>query len=297
MTGEDGKEGAGPEQLTRDVSLSANDRSALGSARSRIETWCRVHPQLTQGVAEMALGATLLAWGAQSGVITLGVDLVGSAGDLVNIGGLAGASTGVAIALVAAKVVGSIGVAAMGSAICVPAALLASGGSVLLGALGYTVGDVSYGLLSSIDPRELLAGASALSVGLFLLVDGARRVARDQLVKSAAAEIRGEVIRLYEVTADVIIRSLPELKAFSASEAAIVCIPTGIAGVGSIAAGSAYAASTVTVLGSKTVGAVALSLGIVSAPAWPAMVAGIAGAGVTAFLGLQLIKWRRGLRG
>ncbi|MFT4027274.1 MAG: hypothetical protein QM676_10795 [Novosphingobium sp.] len=58
---------------------------------------------------------------------------------------------------------------------------------------------------------------------------------------------------------------------------------------GGAAAGAAYAASTVTVLGSSTLGGVGLSLGLVSAPVWP-VVAGAIGAGALALTGWKVAR-------
>lgn len=58
------------------------------------------------------------------------------------------------------------------------------------------------------------------------------------------------------------------------------------AGAGGAAAGAAYAASTVTVLGSSTLGGVGLSLGLVPAPVWPVIAGGVGAAG------LGLVGWK-----
>lgn len=61
------------------------------------------------------------------------------------------------------------------------------------------------------------------------------------------------------------------------------------AGAGGAAAGAAYAAGTVTVLGSSTLGGAALSLGLVSAPVWPAVAGGVGAAGL-GLLGWKLLR-------
>ena len=61
------------------------------------------------------------------------------------------------------------------------------------------------------------------------------------------------------------------------------------AGAGGAAAGAAYAAGTVTVLGSSTLGGIGLSLGLVSAPVWPAVAGGVGAAGL-GLLGWKLLR-------
>lgn len=61
------------------------------------------------------------------------------------------------------------------------------------------------------------------------------------------------------------------------------------AGTGGAAAGAAYAVSTVTILGSTTLGGIGLSLGLVSAPAWP-VVAGSVGAASIGYFGWKVLR-------
>lgn len=64
---------------------------------------------------------------------------------------------------------------------------------------------------------------------------------------------------------------------------------TVAAGAGGAAAGAAYAASTVTVLGSSTLGGIGLSLGLVSAPVWP-VIAGSVGAAGLGYVGWKVLR-------
>ncbi len=288
--------GAPGEDLNgRGMILLTGDCTTLAAFKRRAKNWCSRHPSLATGVAEMALGVTLIAWGAKSGAIEMGVQLLGTATDLFNPGEISGSAIGAGAGVVVAKIVGSIGVAAMGTAVAVPAALLAGGGAVLLGALGYAVGDVAYGLLNEFDPAVLVMGASALSVGLALLLDGAHRVAHDELVKGRASYLKDGAIHLYRTSATVIASTHEELMRLSGGETLAVLGPAAIATMGGAAVGSSIAAGSVTVLGSKALGSVALSLGLVSAPVWPVVTAAAVVGSATLAGGYLAVRWfRRG---
>jgi len=64
---------------------------------------------------------------------------------------------------------------------------------------------------------------------------------------------------------------------------------TVAAGAGGAAAGAAYAASTVTVLGSSTLGGIGLPLGLVSAPVWPVVAGGVGAAGL-GYVGWKVLR-------
>jgi predicted anti-sigma-YlaC factor YlaD len=63
-----------------------------------------------------------------------------------------------------------------------------------------------------------------------------------------------------------------------------------VAGIGGVVAGGTYAASTVTLFGSATLGAVALSVGMVTAPVWPVALGGAAAAVAGGLLAKHLLK-------
>lgn len=265
------------------VELSFSDREIVQRLLAVTKRWSAQHPALVQGAAEMAIGAAVLSWGVHSGAIEMGVALVGTAAGLPNVAGIAGLATGTALAVSAAKIIGAIGIVGMGGAVGVPVALLATGGSFALGALGYTVGDVVFSYLHAFRPQDFVASSGALGIGLFLLADGARRIGGDGAVRQSLTIAGERILRLRRVTADVVARSVDDLTDFE-RDAAVVGV-AAVAGLGGVAAGSAYAASTVTLLGSPTLGSAALGLGLVSAPVWPVVVGGAAavvGAGLVA---------------
>ena len=100
-----------------------------------------------------------------------------------------------------------------GTAIGIPALVLALGGASVFGATGYTVGDAVHKFLAP-SFGDLLQGASLLTVGLVLIVDGARQVIRDKRVLAAACVIKDHVLRLGRLATDVVARSRDELLAF-----------------------------------------------------------------------------------
>ena len=275
----------------RIIKLSVCDRGAIDRARALAETWCSEHPRLLTGVAEMALGAALLAWGVHHGAIEMGIQVLGTATDITNPGGATGGAVGLAVGAVAAKIIGSIGVVGMGSGIGIPVGLLALGGGALLSAAGYTAGDIAYGLLNKVDLADLALGASAMGIGLALLIDGARRVVGDDAVRQGAARVTAAAIELFRANATVVARSVAELAPYERDAAALGL--AALAGWGGAAAGGAYAATSVTVLGSSTLGSLALGMGLVAAPVWP-MVLGAAAAAVGGgLLARRILRSRR----
>ncbi len=274
------------------VELSPRDRSAISRARKIAAQWCREHPQLLVSVAEMALGAAVLSWGVHAGTIEMGAQIVGTMADITSTGGVAGGVTGLVVGGIGAKIVGSIGIVGMGSAVGVPVGILALGAGGLLSALGYTMGDVVDGHLNRIDLAELASGAGALGVGLALLVDGARRVARDEAVRQGAARVTATAVELFDASATVVARTLVDLEPYR-NDAAVLGLAS-LAGLGGAAAGGAYAISTVTVFGSTTIGSLALATGLVSAPIWPVLLGGSAAALGAGLLARRVLRTRKG---
>ena len=239
------------------------------------------HHKLEVGVAEMAIGAAIVYWGVQHGVAQMGVDLVATH---LNVGmGVGGGLMGTAMA-----VVGSIGIVGMGGAIGVPAAVLAGGAALLLGSMGYTVGDIVGDL---IDPSwlQLLEGPAIALFGVALLVEGARRICGDARVSKVGARASAAALHLRDCNAQVVARTLEELLGVAmgvfsapkdAADAAGSIGSAAIAGAGGFAAGSAISAAGLTFAGSHALGGMALSLGLISAPVWPAVAAALAVGGV-----------------
>lgn len=257
---------------------------SLGNFRARASEWAGKN-RWAVGVAEMALGASLLAWGIQNGAIDMGTQIVGSALSTLPSGGVLGALTGAGIGPIAAAYVGSIGLAAMGSAVAVPAVLLAGAGAAVFSAFGYTVGDVAESFL---EPQfsDLLGPGSALLIGVALLVDGSRRLITDKAVLGLVAQFKDGVLQLPRVSGTILASSLSELQSikkamFSLPENAVDATGSAVtglaAGAAGTAAGAAVAAGTVTVLGSSTLGSAAIAMGLVSAPLWPVIAGGAAG--------------------
>ena len=266
-----------------EIVLSDDDKSAWRRFQERSKTWCFVH-QAEIGVAEMALGAALLAWGVSNGQVLMGEHVVAS--NLSDIGGAAGAAVGgmagagFAATLLTGLFVG--GVVFVQGTVAVPAQVLVGGGALILSAFGYTAGDV---VGRVIDPGigEILGAGCALTVGLALLIDGARRFIKDERVLAASARFVDGVIYLGKRTGEIIATTLEELlkiaQEFTSNTGAATASGAGVAIAGG-ALGASLAGGSVTALGSYSLGAVALSLGLVSAPVWPIVACGAAGLSV-----------------
>jgi hypothetical protein len=237
----------------------------------------------------MALGASVLAFAVHTGAIEVGKEVVGSALSRFDAESLVGAASGTTAGAVAGALIGSIGVVPFGG-IAIPAMVLAAGGAFLFGATGYTVGDAVHNFLAP-SFGDLLQGASLLTVGLALMVDGARRVIRDKRVLAAASEISDRMLRLGRLSTGVVARNRKEWRAFvdghrravrkASAVGATAVLTGGLAGLGGLAS-----AGTVTVMGSHALGSAALALGLVSAPVWPVF------AGAAVGLGLGYAAWR-----
>jgi hypothetical protein len=275
--------------MSNEIVIRREDERAIARAVRYARRWCTEH-QWQLGVAEMALGASVLAYAVHTGSIEVGRQVVGSVLSPFNIESLVGAATGSTAGAVAGALIGSIGVVPFGG-IAIPALALAAGGAFLFGAAGYSVGDVVHNFLAP-SFSDLLRGASLLTVGLALIVDGARRVIHDKRVLAAASAISDRILHLGRVSTDVVARNRNEWLAFldchrravrkASAVGATAVLTGGMAGLGGLAS-----AGSVTVLGSHALGGAALSLGLVSAPLWPV----IAGGAVS--LGLSYALWSK----
>lgn len=268
------------------ITMSNDDTNAFNLALGYTKSWCINH-QWEIGVAEMALGAAAVAWGIQNGVIEMGQDIVVRATTSSTIGEQAGAALGGTAGVIGGAILGGIGVAAAGTAIGIPAAVVIGGGALIFGSLGYTTGDLMNKFLNPpVDIGEFLGGASVLAVGLALLIDGARRVVSDQRVLRAASKLVKGVIHLSKVTGCILAETYSELTTLSKS---ILSLPENTSDyAGSLATGAALAATgtavgsslaagSVTVMGSQALGSTALALGLVSTPVLPVIAGGVAG--------------------
>ncbi len=242
----------------------------------RLRTYCgewATKNQWAVGAAEMALGASVIVWGIQSGNLQIGKDVQGT-----DIGAI-GATIGGGLGALATSVIGGVGVVAMGSGIGIPAAALIAGGAAIFGAMGYTMGD-SYQRFMSPPGGFGFADAAILTIGIALIVDGARRAIKDERILKIASNIKNGVIYLAKITAKVVARSVAELTKWSENpeiKGAFMGIGSTMSALGGAAIGGHLAAGSVTVLGSHALGGAALSLGLVSAPLWPVLAGGAAG--------------------
>lgn len=248
----------------------------------------------------MAVGAGLVAWGVNNGLIEMGTQLVATEIGGSNVESIIGATAGSAIGAISGSIIGSIGVAGMGGAIGVPAAIIIGGAAAVLAMAGYTVGDIAHNLYEqSVGIPSLVSNGSLLVVGVAMIIDGARRCINDNKVLAALSKFKENVVYLTDLTVSIVARTMVELKGFIEElkklpqdniEAAANTSGTLIgAGLG-VAAGSVAATSSVTLLGSHALGGVAVSLGLISAPVWP-MLAGLAGCAGLGYATSKALKY------
>ncbi|WP_345977823.1 hypothetical protein [Sulfurimonas sp. HSL3-7] len=284
--------------MSKELVLSNNEAKAFSEAFEYAKKWCSDN-QWAVGVAEMAVGASLVAWGVHNGVIEMGSQLVATELGGSNIESMAGAAGGSGIGAVAGSIVGSIGVVGMGGAIGIPAALVIGGAAVVLGMAGYTAGDVAHNATNAINTNTLAANGSVLLVGVALIIDGARRCIKDPKVLSALSLFKEKVVILNDLSSKIIAQSMGELQGFIEELKKLpediieASVGTGSAALGAglgASAGGAVAAGSVTLLGSQALGGAAVSLGLVSAPIWP-IVAGIAGGAGIGYVAYKAIKY------
>jgi hypothetical protein len=265
--------------------------------------WSGEH-QAEIGVVEMALGASIIYFGVQSGAIQIGTDLVGS--KLTEIGGsISAAFGGVATPLLAATFLKSIfvggvtGVAGVTMIPAIPVLALVGGGALIFGSFGYAATDLAAKFIDKFtEPSlaEYATGASIVGIGIALMIDGARRMIKDERVLKAASNFKDGVISLSNSSTEIVVKSWDELQSIVAE---LSKSPTASAGTAATAAagavvGGGLAAGSVTVLGSHALGAAALSVGLISAPVWPIIAGGAAGLalGVAAWKGIKHYKGR-----
>ncbi|MBQ0942240.1 hypothetical protein KAK07_02705 [Ideonella sp. 4Y16] len=264
--------------------LNPDDRAGLQRALDHARQWAAQH-QWQLGAVEMALGASLLAWGVQSGAVEMGQQLVASVLSDGQQQGLFGAAAGAALGTLPGLVLQTVGVAAMGTAFSVPALVLMGGGALLMGLAGYGAGRLAADYLQATPSlAEAIGPGSLVVVGVALLLDGARRIASDAQVRAAVSRFADGVLHLGSVAAQQVLSSLQTLvdhlneamQDLARSPLAMGSIAAATAG--GVVAGGALAAGSVTVLGSHTLGAAAVTLGLVTAPVWPVVAGGVAAA-------------------
>ncbi|MBI6885085.1 hypothetical protein [Pseudomonas putida] len=290
------------------INLSPDAESATKQILGRISTWCCQNP-IPVGVAQIAAGAAVIALGLKLGAIEIGRDFVATQLSPSASNGATGALIGAPLGAWAGIILGGIGVAAGGSAVGVPAVLVAGGAAAVFAMTGYTIGDLAGTVFSpSIDAIDLLASGSLLSVGIYLMVKGASKVASEARTLHVAGKpcssIKDYTITLARGLVAVVASTKAEWRQIQAEllsppetikdAAREIGAATALGAAGAIS-GGAIAASSVSLLGSSTLGAAALSVGIVSAPLWPAVVGAVAfgGLGISAARMLKYMANRR----
>lgn len=284
--------------MSKEFDLSDSESKFFSDAFEFVQKWCSEN-QWAVGVGEMAVGASLVGWGVHNGVIEMGSQLVATELGGSNIESIAGAAGGSGIGALAGSIAGSIGIAGMGGAIGVPAALVIGGATAVLGMAGYTAGDIAHNVVHAVDAASLIANGSVLLIGVALIIDGARRCIQDPKGLSMLSELKGKAVILNDLSSRVIATSVEELQGFIRelkklpADGIEAAVGAGSAALGAgiaASAGGAVAAGSVTVLGSQVLGGAAISLGLVSAPVWP-IVAGVAGGAGIGYAAYKAIKY------
>jgi hypothetical protein len=276
--------------------LTESDRSSFKKALDFCQVWCSQH-QAEIGMAEMALGAGLLSWGVMNGHISMGSDVVAS--KLADVGGATGLGVGAAgsAAIAATFLKGCFvgGVAGIAGVTAIPAVALIGGGALILGAFGYVIGDAAQQIISPpMGFGDFFLGASIVSVGVALMIDGARRIVKDDRVLKMASNFKDGVIHLTSQATEIVATTWDQLQGImkELAKSPVAGVTAGSTAAAGAVIGGSIAAGTVTVLGSHGLGAVALSLGLVSAPVWPVIAGGAAGLalGVAAWKGIKRLR-------
>ncbi|WP_224958673.1 hypothetical protein [Geomonas subterranea] len=271
------------------IEMTEQDKSGFQRGISYCQKWGEAH-QIEVGVAEMALGAGLVAWGLHTGQLHLGRDVVGSRwadiGGAVSAGFGAVAGPSFAYHFLQSIFIGGVsGVAGVTLVTAIPAMALAGGAAAIFGAFGYTITDLAE---RSFEPdfAEILLGGSITAIGVALLVDGARRVIKDERVAELLTKIKDGVIELAPAASRVVLQTWDEIWEDIKTQPETRLVLCGTTVAGSLI-GASVAAGSVSVLGSHAIGAVALSMGLISAPVWPVL----AGGAVGLALGYPLLKY------
>jgi hypothetical protein len=295
--------------MTTDITLPGSLTLSLQRIATNLTKWCAEH-QVALGVGEMAAGAAMIALGVKSGAIEIGANLLVTHTPLMNTGGLAGAIAGAAAGSWIGSTLGAIGVAAAGTAIGIPAAVVITGSAVIFSMAGYTLSDVLHNYLTpDLDAMTLLGGGALLIAGTYLLVEGGRRLMREydllDPLKSVLTDVRDGLLILPAIAVDVVAQTREELASFAAEWSTVGETPleVGLVTVGSTAIGAAGIAAvgslgigSVTVMGSSTLGGVAVALGLVTPPLWPMLAMGALFTGI-GYTGIKAWKYRLARKG
>ena len=293
---------------TTTINLDNDAQNGLEKALLYLKAW-RLENEVPFGVAQIAAGAALVALGVQNGAIEIGVALLPTCTPIVSSGGTMGFLGGFMGGGWAGSLLGSIGVVALGSGIGIPAVVVAGGAACILGLAGYAVGDIAHNIMfPGVDPLSLVMPGSLLLVGTYLMIKGAREVLDATgvltLLKSRVSKAKDGALTLKPIAQQIVARTKLEWAGYTAelakaprtpSEALAMSSTVAACGAGGLAVGTAVATSSVTLLGSSTLGSIAVSAGLATPPLWP-VIAGVAiagGIGYSAFKGVSYLRQKK----
>lgn len=257
------------------------------------------------GAAEIALGSSLIAYAVSSGSLEVGEDyvltkwgdgrtsdkIVGKAGEIL------GSSTTV---FVAKATLVSIGVAS-GGTLGVPALIALQGAGALGGLLGKYASEKTWSTLNPPpDLMDVIKAGAPLAIGTALLIDGCRRLIKDKRTLKGLSAVRDGTLHLAKTSTGIVASNSKEFakltKTFYKKNSNGIHTTGTAIGLGAVGAsiGSAVATSSVTFMGSSTLGAAALSLGLATAPILPVALGGAAGLciGVTVWKGAKKLQFK-----
>jgi hypothetical protein len=272
-----------------EITLSTQENAQVNSLFESIRIWCKSH-QVAVGVGEMAVGAALITYAIQNGLINESVHAISAIKDqFFNKLSLVGGAVGGSIGLVAGSIIGSIGVVALGGAIGIPASIVAGGAAVIMSLAGYSAGDLINNFMNAVDYPSLIQNGSVFLIGLGLVIDGARRCISSEAVKEHFAKYVESTIRLSKLSIATITETSEQLAELASKGLRYVAptVPAALAAAG-VTAWAASSLAVPTVLGSTTLGTAAVSLGIISTPILPIVVV----AGGAALVAMSLFKMR-----
>lgn len=194
------------------IELEDKDRKGFDSLFSHVQGWCSNH-QKEIGLCEIAVGAALVTAGIQSGAIEVGVQLVANVLENSNTAEFLGAGSGIA-GILPGFISGNVGIAALGTAVSAPAILLMGGGALVFGLAGYGAGKLFESLTEPAWGLAQTLGTGALAVGIALIIDGARRLAKDKDIKALASKFKDYSLHLGRLSASATITRLQDLKTY-----------------------------------------------------------------------------------
>lgn len=199
-----------------EMSFSENDKKCFNKALKYSKRWCNVHPWEI-GAAEMALGAAILGWGVQSGQLEIGRDfIVSKLPDHIS-GNLYGTATDQGIGGIGSSILGSIGVTTSRGFIGIPAIVLAGGGTFILNGFSYATEDSAEKFIpTAANLGYFVDGASILTLGLALIIDGARCVVKNERDLLLGSVVAYGKIYFNELKAKVVANTPDEFKAIIA---------------------------------------------------------------------------------